>query len=114
MMSTPFSGPPGLPLNTANEYAAGLRAFAGRTIDVPSCFIGGASDWGVRQSPGAFEEMQQGACIRLLSVHLVDGAGCPASESASSVQSATASHSLAEEQPGAVNRLLIEFLRKAA
>ena len=26
--------------------------FAGRTIDIPSLFIGGASDWGVYQRPG--------------------------------------------------------------
>jgi pimeloyl-ACP methyl ester carboxylesterase len=74
------------------KYSA--RGFAGRTIDVPSCFIGGASEWGVYQSPGAFEEMQRGACTRLLGVHLIAGAG----------------HSLGEEQPEKVNRVLLEFL----
>ena len=29
-----------------------LDAFAGRTIDVPSAFIAGASDWGIYQVPG--------------------------------------------------------------
>jgi pimeloyl-ACP methyl ester carboxylesterase len=74
-----------------------LNSYSGRTIDVPSCFIGGASDWGVRQTPGAFEAMQHGACTRLLGVHLVNGAG----------------HSLAEEQPQQVNELLVEFLHQA-
>lgn len=80
-----------------SKYSAGLKNFSGRTIDVPSCFIAGASDWGVYQTPGAFEEMRQGACTRLLGVHLVEGAG----------------HSLAEEQPQHVNQLLIEFLQRA-
>src|SRR6202044_922901 len=42
------------------RYDAELNTFSGRTIDVPSCFIGGASDWGVRQSPGALEAMPRG------------------------------------------------------
>jgi len=79
------------------EIAGDLNAFSGRTIDVPSCFIGGISDWGVHQSPGAFEAMQHAACTKLLGVHLVDGAG----------------HSLAEEQSQKVNQLLLEFLRQA-
>lgn len=79
------------------EVAGDLYAFSGRRIDVPSCFIGGASDWGVYQSPGAFEAMQHGACTKLLGVHLVKGAG----------------HSLAEEQPHQVNKILVEFLHQA-
>jgi pimeloyl-ACP methyl ester carboxylesterase len=76
------------------QRSAELRLFSGRTIDVPACFIGGARDWGVRQSPGAFESMGKSACKRLLGVHLIEGAG----------------HSVPEEQPREVNRLLIEFL----
>jgi len=72
---------------------SGLNAYSGKTIDVPACFIGGASEWAVYQSPGAFESMHS-ACRRLMGVHLVNGAG----------------HSVVEEQSGAVNRLLINFL----
>lgn len=81
-----------------SKYEGELNGFSGRTIDVPSCYIAGASEWGVYQSPGAFEAMQHGACTHLLGVHLVDGAG----------------HSVAEEQPTEVNRLLVEFLRQAS
>ena len=81
---------------TSPEYSDELRAFSGRKIDVPSCFIGGAQDWGVRQSPGVFESMGQEACTRLLGVHLIEGAG----------------HWVPEEQPGQMNRLLIEFLKQ--
>ena len=74
-----------------------LNSFSGRTIDVPSLYIAGGSEWGVYQSPGAFEAMQRHACTRLLGVHLVAGAG----------------HSVAEEQPAAVNGLIIDFLGEA-
>jgi pimeloyl-ACP methyl ester carboxylesterase len=94
-MRTGFQG--GLDLYRVQEVAGDLAAFAGRTIDVPACFIGGASDWGVRQTPGAFEAMQHGACTRLMGVHLVKDAG----------------HSVVEEQPEVVNRVLIEFLRQS-
>jgi pimeloyl-ACP methyl ester carboxylesterase len=77
-----------------SRFDAELRAFAGRTIDVPACYIGGDRDWATYQSPGAFEAMRS-VCTRLLGVHLVRGAG----------------HSIAEEQPEEVNRLLAGFLR---
>ena len=78
------------------KSVAELQRFAGRTIDVPSCFIGGASDWGVHQRPGNLERMKGGACTKMLGVHLVDGAG----------------HWVQQEQPEAVSRLLLEFLRQ--
>ena len=80
-----------------NYYRGDLTAFARRTIDVPACYIAGASEWGVYQTPGAFEAMQHGACTRLMGVHLVKGAG----------------HSVVEEQSEEVNRLLVEFLRQS-
>ena len=41
-----------------------LQLFAGRTIDVPSMFVAGSSDWGTYQRPGAFERMQESACTQ--------------------------------------------------
>jgi pimeloyl-ACP methyl ester carboxylesterase len=78
------------------KSVADLQRFAGRTIDVPSCFIGGASDWGVHQRPGNLERMKGSACTQMLGVHLVDGAG----------------HWVQQEQPEEVSRLLLKFLRQ--
>jgi pimeloyl-ACP methyl ester carboxylesterase len=71
------------------------RLFAGRTIEQPSIFISGASDWGSYQSPGALERMQNRACADMRGVHMIDGAG----------------HWIQQEQPEETSRLLIEFLR---
>ncbi len=76
---------------------AELALFAGRTIDVPSCFIAGKSDWGVYQKPGDFEAMQTSACTRMLGCHLIEGAG----------------HWVQQEQAEKVSRLLVGFLREA-
>lgn len=70
--------------------------FSGQRIEVPSCFIAGAGDWGVYQRPGSFEAMQQNACSDLRGCHLVNGAG----------------HWVQQEQPAEVSRLLLEFLRR--
>ena len=75
---------------------AELQLFAGRSIDVPSCFIAGASDWGIHQRPGGLERMQRSACTRLLGCHLVDGAG----------------HWVQQEQPEAVLAHLRAFLSR--
>jgi pimeloyl-ACP methyl ester carboxylesterase len=80
---------------TVGSFNAELEVFAGRTIDVPSMFISGKSDWGVYQTPGAFEAMQTTACTRMVGCHLIDGAG----------------HWVQQEQPEAVSRLLIDFLK---
>ena len=77
------------------ENAVELRTFAGRTIDVPTLFIAGKSDWNTYQKPGAFENMQKKACTQLRGVHLLEGAG----------------HWVQQEQPGEVSRLVIEFLK---
>ena len=74
---------------------AELQIFSGRTIDVPSCFIAGKSDWGVYQTPGAVERMRSSACTHMLDFRLVDGAG----------------HWVQQEQPEIVNKLLIDFLK---
>jgi len=57
-------------------------------------FISGKSDWGVYQTPGAFERMQGGACTNMVGAHLLEGAG----------------HWVQQEQPEQVNRLLLDFL----
>ena len=74
---------------------ADLQLFAGRTIDVPSCFIAGRADWGAWQAPGALEAMQERACTRFRGVHWIDGAG----------------HWVQQEQPEAVATALLGFLR---
>src|SRR6266851_1598598 len=73
---------------------AELRLFYGRSIDVPSLFISGKSDWAVFQTPGDFEEMQKRGCTRLLGTHLLEGAG----------------HWVQQEQPEEVSKLLVQFL----
>ncbi len=81
---------------TSGRHDADLEIFSGRTIDVPSCFIAGKSDWGVYQKPGDFENMQQRACTHMLGCHLVEGAG----------------HWVQQEQPEKVIELLLAFLRQ--
>jgi pimeloyl-ACP methyl ester carboxylesterase len=82
---------------TDPKYSAELQIFSGRTIDVPSMFIAGRSDWGVFQVPGAVEKMQHTACTRLVGCHVVDRAG----------------HWVQQEQAGEVSRLLLDFLKQA-
>jgi pimeloyl-ACP methyl ester carboxylesterase len=82
---------------TGGLDTAELQLFAGRSIDIPSLFIAGSSDWGVYQSPGAFVRMQGTGCSRMLGCHLVDGAG----------------HWVQQEQPEQVAGLLLAFLREA-
>jgi pimeloyl-ACP methyl ester carboxylesterase len=54
---------------------AEMHTFSGRTIDVPSQYIAGKSDWGVYQTPGAVDKMRNSACTRMVGFHLLDGAG---------------------------------------
>jgi pimeloyl-ACP methyl ester carboxylesterase len=77
---------------------ADLGLFAGRTIDVPAQFIAGRNDWGIYQTPGAIERMQESACTNMRGCHLIDGAG----------------HWVQQEQPARVGELLVEFLREQA
>jgi len=79
---------------TGGLDTAELQLFFGRTIDIPSMFIAGKSDWGTYQRPGNFERMQENVCTRMLGCHLIDGAG----------------HWVQQEQPERVSELLIEFL----
>ncbi len=80
------------------KSVAEMRTFSGRTIDVPSMFIAGKSDWGVYQTPGAVEKCRRQACTHMVGFHLLDGAG----------------HWVQQEQPEQVSARLIEFLRTYA
>ena len=86
-----------------NHYRSGgiglaeQQLFADRTIDQPSIFISGASDWGVYQSPGALERMRDETCTDFRGIHLVERAG----------------HWVQQEQPARTAELLIDFLRGA-
>ncbi len=75
------------------ELNTELQIFSGRTIDIPSCFIAGQSDWGIHQRPHDFERMQTVACTQMQACHLVDGAG----------------HWVQQEQADAVAKLLTAF-----
>jgi pimeloyl-ACP methyl ester carboxylesterase len=85
-------------VRTSGRFDAEMELFSGRTIDVPSTFISGASDWGVHQGPGMLERMQKVACTRMTNIHLIEGAG----------------HWVQQEQPAEVNRLLLKFLKTEA
>jgi pimeloyl-ACP methyl ester carboxylesterase len=76
--------------------SAELDLFSGRTIDVPSVFIAGRSDWGVYQVPGSFERMQRSVCTNMEAAHLVEGAG----------------HWLQQERPRETVELLAPFLTR--
>ena len=71
-----------------------LQIFAGVKITVPSMFMGGRSDWGVYQTPGGLQYVENELTTNYQGTHLVDGAG----------------HWVQQEQPEAVSRLLLEFL----
>jgi pimeloyl-ACP methyl ester carboxylesterase len=78
------------------KYRIELQTYSDRTIDVPSCFIAGAGDWGVYQQPGSFEKMKSTACTQMLGVHLVQGAG----------------HWVQQERPEETSGLLLNFLQQ--
>lgn len=93
---TGFQG--GLQGYRANPGDKDLAVFAGKTIDVPSMFIGGQQDWGVYQTPGGLERVEGALTTRYQGTFLVEGAG----------------HWVQQEQPEKVSRLFIEFLRRNA
>ena len=81
---------------TTRRFDAELELLSGRALEMPSLFIAGASDWGIRQVPGALERMQVRACSRMLGCHLIEGAG----------------HWVQQEQPEQVAALLRDFLKR--
>jgi pimeloyl-ACP methyl ester carboxylesterase len=83
-------------ITTTGFAAAELELFTGRTIDVPSLYLSGRRDWGVYQTPGAFERMQKQACTRMMICELIDGAG----------------HWPQQENPEATVGLVLRFLKE--
>jgi pimeloyl-ACP methyl ester carboxylesterase len=79
---------------TSSRFVPELQLFSGRAIDVPSCFIAGANDWGIYQWPGAVEAMQEIGCTDMRMCRFVEGAG----------------HWVQQEQPHVVSALLLQFL----
>ena len=71
-----------------------MSKFSGQGITVPSAFVAGAADWGIFQSPGAFERMPK-VCTDMRLCQTLAGAG----------------HWVQQEQALAVNHLLLQFLR---
>ncbi len=81
---------------TSGLDLAELRTFSGLTIDVPSCFIAGANDWGVYQRPGIAERMNGTICTKMVGFHLISGAG----------------HWVQQEKPDETCDLLLKFLNE--
>ena len=79
---------------TDPQYGDDLKVFSDRTIDVPSCFISGSSDWGAFQRPGALDQMKTVACTNFRDVHLLDGAG----------------HWVQQERPDQVSKILLDLI----
>lgn len=78
------------------DLNAELRLFSGRTIDVPSLFIGGKSDWATYSTPGAVDLMRTKAVTRMGDIALIDGAG----------------HWIQQEQPERLSTLLLTFTKE--
>ena len=91
---TGFQG--GLQGYRSNPDERDLQIFAGRTIDVPSMFIGGKQDWGVYQTPGLLERVEGRLTTQYQGTVLVEGAG----------------HWVQQEQPEIVSGLFLDFLRR--
>jgi len=83
--------------NADPKLNAELQVFSGRTIDVPSLYIAGTSDWGAYQTPGALDVMRNKICAKMRGFHFVKGAG----------------HWVQQEQPEEVSKLLLQFLQKS-
>ncbi|WP_407572004.1 alpha/beta fold hydrolase [Deinococcus altitudinis] len=78
------------------DLNAELRLFSGKTIDVPSLFIGGKRDWGTYAAQGAVELMKTRAATRMGDIELIDGAG----------------HWVQQEQPDRLSTLLLDFIEE--
>jgi pimeloyl-ACP methyl ester carboxylesterase len=79
---------------TTGQFNDDLARHAGRKIQVPACFISGASDWGSYQRPGELKRMREQAFADDRGCHFIEGAG----------------HWVQQEQPEETTRLLLQFL----
>ena len=82
-------------LRTSGDLGRELSTFAGRTIDVPSCFFAGSADWGTFQKAGDVEAMRSRVCTDMRDFALLTGAG----------------HWVQQEQPAALLERLLAFLK---
>ena len=82
-------------LNYTEAWVGEHHSAGFEIINCPEMFIAGAADWGVHQSPGAFERMQRTGCADMRGCWLIPGAG----------------HWVQQEQPQAVVASLTEFLK---
>jgi pimeloyl-ACP methyl ester carboxylesterase len=78
-----------------HSFKASTELFSGRTIDVPSGYIAGASDWGIFRRSGAVEKMRAGACSSLEKFEIIENAG----------------HWVQQEAPERVAEIVLEFLK---
>lgn len=83
---------------TDPALTAELRLFSGRTIDVPSLFIGGKNDWATYVSPGALDQMRVRATTRMSDIKMIESAG----------------HWIQQEQPARLAALLLAFAGEIA
>lgn len=58
-----------------DAYNRELQVHAGKPMEAPLAFIAGAQDWGVRQTPGALEAMENRGSVNYRGTHLISGAG---------------------------------------
>lgn len=82
---------------TTGRFNDDLAAHAGERIEVPACFIAGASDWGPFQIPGALKTMRTAVFADDRGCHFIEGAG----------------HWVQQEQPAQVLQRLLEFLPRS-
>jgi pimeloyl-ACP methyl ester carboxylesterase len=78
-----------------DTYNRELQVHAGKQMATPLAFIAGAQDWGVQQTPGALEAMENRGSTNYRGTHLISGAG----------------HWVQQEQTDAVLLLLKELER---
>lgn len=84
--------------SSTQQSAKDMLLFAGRRIEVPCMFISGKQDWGNYQQPGAFEGYRDPKTVKegcFRGTKLIDGAG----------------HWVQQEQPEAVAREIMQFLK---